>query len=59
MKKIASIADQFDPKYGFDENGLWRGMTREDVDHMLAEMREKARLRNMLFHCQPPSSAVN
>lgn len=54
-----SLIEQMQPDYGYDENDLWRGMNREQVAELLAEMREKARLRNMLFHCQPPSPSLN
>lgn len=53
MKKTR-LADQLDPLYGYDENGLWRGMTREQVAEMCAEMAEKSRQRMMLHHWKPP-----
>lgn len=59
MKKPASLIDQLDPLFGYDENGLWRGMTRQQVAELLVEMREQARQRKILYHCQPPSSSLN
>jgi hypothetical protein len=57
MKK--TLIEQMSPDYGYDENGLWRGMTREQVAEMLAEMRQKSERRMALFHWDHRSSPAN
>jgi hypothetical protein len=41
MKKHVSLLEQFDPMYGYDENGRWRGMTKDEVTVWLEQHRRK------------------
>jgi hypothetical protein len=42
-----SIFEQFEPGQGYDENGLWCGMTREEVEAFLAERRALAQQQDL------------
>ena len=43
------------PNDGYDENGLWRGMTPVEVAALVERMREQAAQRRILYHWTPSS----
>ena len=47
-KKSWSLLEQFDPLYGYDENGRWNGMTREEVQVWLEQLRREGDYRHRL-----------
>lgn len=58
MDKV-SLLDQFKPDFGFDADGRWKGMTKDEVAAMLAEARREEAYRQLLRHWTPPSSPSN
>ena len=56
MKKIDVRYEMLSaPNDGYDEEGRWLGMTPEEVERWLAELREHALLRESLYHFAPSS----
>lgn len=39
---------------GYDENGLWCGMTPGEVEAFRLMMKKRGEERAMLYHCTPP-----
>ena len=40
MKAKVSLLDQFSPDYGYDENGMWNGRTRNELEAYIAERKK-------------------
>lgn len=55
MQKKVGLLDQLSPDYGYDENGLWDGMTKEQVITAMAKRARELTLRNALRHWTPSS----
>lgn len=41
VKRPATLIEQFDPMYGYDENGRWNGMTPDEVKVWLEQHRRE------------------
>ena len=54
-----SLLDQLSPDYGYDENGLWNGMTKEQVTVAMAKRRLELERKQLLQRWTPPSSPAN
>jgi hypothetical protein len=62
FKTKGSLLDQLSPDYGYDENGMWNGKTRKEVEAFIAEQKRRiaqqrlseARLK-MLAQWEPTS----
>jgi len=56
------LLDQLSPAFGWDENGMWNGMTRDEVEAKLNAMKAELNKRQLdawrlhqLAHWTPPS----
>ena len=56
-RKFVDILDQLKPDYGYDENGLWQGLTKDQVEAAMAKRAAELKMKNTLRHWTPSSPA--
>lgn len=59
MEKKVDLLDQLSPDYGYDERGMWKGMTKEQVIAAMAKRARELTLLRLLRHWTPPSTPPN